>query len=224
MDPPNVRAGELVHDAPYGQARGAHLQKKAFRATEQTRPDVEELRRQFLEEVEEIAPGDLVFLDEAGCNTTLAPRCAWAPRGQRAPDNRPANRGKNISMIGAIRVDDILALEPVEGAVNGPTFEDFVERHLVPKLRATDVVVMDNVRFHKGSRVRELIEETGAQLWFLPPYSPQLNPIELFWSAFKARLRRLRARTQDALFDAIRATGAEMFSDFAPMYASCNYA
>lgn len=114
-----------------------------------------------------------------------------------------------------------MALEAVDGAVNIEIFEGYVERSLVPNLREGDVVVMDNLRAHKTSRVRELIESTGAELRFLPPYSPDLNPIENFWSSFKSRLSRLEARTRDAVHDAIHSLAQIIPTDFAPMFAGC---
>lgn len=123
----------------------------------------------------------------------------WVPRGEQYYDPRPMNRGKNLTMIGAIRCDGWLAMGTTWQATNTESFAQWVRDRLAPKLRPEDIVVMDNLGAHKSTRVRELIEAQGAQLVFLPPYSPDLNPIEPGWALVKKRLRALAPRNPSAL-------------------------
>lgn len=129
---------------------------------------------------------------------------ARSPRGERAHGAVPRNAGTITTMIGALDVNGVRALMTVEGATDGEVFETFIERMLLRKLKPGDVVVLDNVGAHKTAEVRRLIRAAGARVLFLPPYSPDLNPIELCWSKLKALLRDFGARTRDALDDAIR--------------------
>ena len=141
----------------------------------------------------------LIFIDETGCNVKLTPEYGWAIRGERLVDRRPACRGKNLSVVGAIREDRVLCHEKFEGALNGDRWLHFVAKTLVPHLYPGDIVVVDNLRVHKNPDAIALIEAEGATLKFLPPYSPDMNPIELCWSFLKHHLRRLRERTMDGL-------------------------
>lgn len=182
------------------------MEKKRFRPSEQLRPRVQEQRAEFVRTLARIDPDCLVFIDESGCNLAMSPLYGRALVGERVHDHKPANWGKNLSVIGAVRRDCVLCHQTVEGAVNGPKFIEFVEKRLVPRLGKGDVVVMDNLRPHHAPRVRELIEERGAELIFLPPYSPDFSPIEPCWSFIKHHLRRLKERTVDALRRSIRNT------------------
>lgn len=166
-----------------------------------------------------------VFIDEAGCNLAMAVLYGWAPIGKRARSARPVNRGKNISMIGAIDDCGMLALRAVEGATNKAKFVAFISEVLAPKLMVGQVVVMDNLRAHHAPEVREAIEAVGARVLYLPPYSPELNPIELCWSKFKRTLRRLGARTVESLRTAIRKARATITVDDAfAWFRHCGYA
>lgn len=129
---------------------------------------------------------------------------ARAPRGERAHGAIPRNVGTVTTMIGALDVSGVRAMMTVEGATDGEVFETFIERVLLRKLKPGDIVVLDNVGAHKTAEVRRLIRAADARVLFLPPYSPDLNPIELCWSKLKALLREFGARTRDALDDAIR--------------------
>ena len=141
----------------------------------------------------------LVFIDETGCNVKLAPEYGWAIRGERLVDRRPACRGKNLSVVGAIRQDRVLCHDKFEGALNGARWRKFVATTLCPQLYPGNVVVLDNLRVHKDAQAIALIEAEGATVKFMPPYSPDMNPIELCWSFVKHHLRRLRERTMDGL-------------------------
>jgi transposase len=144
-----------------------------------------------------------VFVDECGSNIALTPLYARAPKGQRATDRVPRNRGKNSTLIASLTLEGISASMIIEGAANGAAFEAYVEHILVPSLRRGQVVVMDNLRVHKSAQVRQLIEEAGCQVLFLPAYSPDFSPIEETFSKVKAHLRRSKARTREALEEAI---------------------
>jgi transposase len=145
----------------------------------------------------------LIFIDESGCNIAMSPTYGRAPRGQRVIDHRPTNWGQNISIVGAVRADRVLAHQTFDGAVNGPRFIDFVRHRLVPRLYPGDVVVLDNLRAHHAPEVRCLVESAQARLLFLPPYSPELSPIEPCWSFLKNWLRTLKERVPARLKAAI---------------------
>ena len=123
--------------------------------------------------------------------------------GKRALCKRPAQRGGNISLVGAIRLDENPVLYPFDGAVDGERFLYFLEHHLAPTLRAGDVVIMDNCRIHHIADVKTLLGKVGAEPLFMPPYSPELNPIEEAWSLIKATFKSLEARTISAYVEAL---------------------
>jgi hypothetical protein len=121
----------------------------------------------------------LVFVDEMGTNTSLSPLYGWTEKSQRAYCSVPRNRGKNTTLLSSMSMEGMGPSLAVEGATNREVFETYVERVLTPTLRRGQVVVMDNLSAHKGERVRELIEKRGCKLLYLPPYSPDFNPIEI---------------------------------------------
>jgi hypothetical protein len=120
----------------------------------------------------------LVFVDEMGANTSLAPLYGWSPEGERARCKAPRNRGKNTTLLASMSSEGMGPTLAVQGSTTKAVFEAYVEQMLAPTLRAGQVVVMDNLSAHKGEEVRELIEGRGCEVLFLPPYSPELNPIE----------------------------------------------
>jgi transposase len=146
----------------------------------------------------------LVFIDESFCKTGMRREYGWAPRGQRARGSRPFRSWKTLSLIGAIRLGRRPKLMTHRGAVNGRVFLGFVKRRLLPWLRRGDVVVMDNLNIHKMRAVREAIESVGASPIYLPTYSPELNPIELWWADLKRELRALNINLQEHLARAVR--------------------
>lgn len=145
----------------------------------------------------------LIVLDESGCNLAMSLAYGRSLRGDRVYDHRPANWGENLSVIGAVRSDRVLCHQIFAGAVNGPRFVEFVRDTLSPRLYPGDVVVLDNLRAHHAPVVRELVQAVGATLLFLPPYSPDLSPIEPCWGFVKHHLRRLAHRTAETLRRAI---------------------
>lgn len=124
-------------------------------------------------------------------------------KGERVYDTRPRNPGQNVSLLGALSIDGLIATFSLCGSVNTNVFVTYLQEVLVPQLWCGAIVVMDNLKVHHATRVREIIESAGAQLVFLPPYSPDLSPIELCWSKLKQCLRSAKARTADALDQAL---------------------
>lgn len=141
----------------------------------------------------------LVFIDESYCKTGMCREHGWSQRGSRARGKRPFRCWKTVSLIGAIRLGERPRLMTHRGTVDGEIFIKFVKKYLVPSLRRGDVVVMDNLNFHKMKSVRALIEAAGATPIYLPTYSPELNPIELWWADMKRALRKLAINVEGEL-------------------------
>ena len=146
---------------------------------------------------------DLIFIDESGVNLALTRFHARSPKGTRAHGKRPRKRGKNVSLIGALSLNGVVAQAEVMGAVDGLTFEAFIARRLVPKLWTGACVILDNCSTHLSKDIEAWIRAAGASLIYLPPYSPEFSPIEHFWSKVKAILRARQARTYQELSQAI---------------------
>lgn len=146
----------------------------------------------------------LKFIDESGVNLALTRLYGRAPRGERAIGSTPINYGQNLTLIGALSSNGLDALLAIEGATDGEVFRAYTQRVLCPTLRPGDIVVMDNLGAHKVSGIREAIEARGARLIYLPPYSPDLSPIERCWSKIKTALRAMGARTRRKLERAIK--------------------
>lgn len=177
--------------------------KKTLYAAEKEKEKVQKQRVEFWSLLRNIRVEDLIFLDEAGVNLAMVRLYARALKGKRARGKKAQKRGQNISLISAMSVKEVLALEKIYGAVDGAAFEAFVRLKLVTKLWKNACVVMDNAKINYGEMVREIIEEAGARLIYLPPYSPEFSPIENFWSKIKALLRKTAARTYKDLIEAI---------------------
>ena len=139
----------------------------------------------------------LVFVDEMGTNVSLSPLYAWSRRGKRAYAKAPRNWGKNVTLLASITAGGVGPCLAVEGATTRGVFEAYLEHVLAPTLWAGQIVVLDNLSAHKGGRVREIVEGLGCELVYLPPYSPDLNPIEQAFSKVKGLLRRAEARTPE---------------------------
>jgi transposase len=163
-------------------------------------------------------------VDECSTNISLTPIYTRAPRGERARGKAPRNWGKNVSLICAIDAEEVKSSMSVEGAVDGKAFESYVEHFLVPELKGGQIVVMDNLSVPKRKRGQRLIEEAGARLLFLPPYSPDLKPIEKAFSKVKGFLRKVQARTREALVEATgRALDTITRKDIRSFYVDCGY-
>jgi transposase len=152
-----------------------------------------------------VDPWRLVFVDEMGTNTSLSPMYAYSPRGRRAYAKVPRNRGANTTLLASMSFEGMGPCLAVQGPTTATVFEAYVEKVLAPSLRRGQIVVVDNLGAHKGAKVRELIEERGCQLLYLPPYSPDFNPIEEAFSKIKGALRKAEARTREALIEALGA-------------------
>lgn len=166
----------------------------------------------------------LVFVDEMGTNVALSPIYGWSKKGQRTYSSVPRNRGKNTTVLASMSLEGMGPPLAVEGATNAAVFETYIERVLAPTLREGQVVVMDNLSAHKGQRVRELIEERGCKLIYLPAYSPDYNPIEEAFSKIKNLLRKAEARSREALLEAIgMAISAIADQDVRGFFEHCGY-
>ena len=166
----------------------------------------------------------LVFIDESGAKTNMTRLYGRAKNGKRAVDSTPGGQWNTTTMISAISLKGYQAPMVIKGATNKEVFKVYIETFLLPTLKKGDCVILDNLSAHKGSEIRELVESVGAELWFLPPYSPDLNPIEKMWSKVKAILRKRKARTEKELIAAIaKALEAVTPSDCHGWFKSCGY-
>lgn len=204
---------------------GLAAEKKSLHASERDTQRVAQLRREYAEEIQAVDLARLKFLDEAGSNLAMTRAHGRAARGERVVDSVPQNYGENITMLAALSVSGISAPMTINGAVDGDVFKVYVEQVLCPTLAKGDVVVMDNLPAHKVKTILELIESRGARLIYLPPYSPDLNPIEKCWSKIKTYLRAARARTRAALEKALaEALLLVSTKDAIGWFRSCGYA
>ena len=172
----------------------------------------------------ELDPRLLVFVDEMGANTSLYSLYAWSERGEKARCSVPRNRGKNTTLLSSMSVEGMGPSLAVTGSVDAAVFEAYLEQALLPRLRPGRIVVMDNLPAHKSGRVRELIEAAGCEVLYLPPYSPDFNPIEEAFSKIKGILRKAKARTREALVEAMgKALDAVTVSDARGFFEHCGY-
>jgi len=178
--------------------------KKSLRATEQKRKDVARARRKWIREQGLLDPAKLVFIDETSVNTNMVRLYGRAPCGVRLIDHVPFGQWETLTFVSALRHDGMVAPMLIEGPMNGELFLAYVEQCLAPTLKPGDIVVMDNLGSHKVAGVVEAIEAAGATLRYLPQYSPDLNPIEMPFSKFKAYLRKLAQRTIPGIRRGIR--------------------
>lgn len=186
--------------------------------------DVEEKRKNWTESSKSIEIGHLVFLDESGVNTDMTRRYGRAPGKARAEDHTPLNTPKTTTVLSSMRLDGSTATVTYTGGTTGVRFVDYLKTTLLPTLKHGDVVVMDNLRSHHVKAVQELFEGTEFRVVYLPPYSPDLNPIEKMWSKMKAILRKWRVREPDMLPKAIDAALKLVTSDdCSNWFRSCGY-
>ncbi len=166
----------------------------------------------------------LVFVDEMGSNVSLSPLYAWSRRGERAFGSAPRNWGKNVTLLASITHRGLGPCLAVEGPTTREVFEAYLERVLAPTLRPGRVVVMDNLSAHKSARVGEIVEGRGCEHVYLPPYSPDLNPIEQAFAKVKGLLRRAEARTRETLIEAMGpALSAVSARDARGFFGHCGY-
>lgn len=199
--------------------------KKTPIAPQQERDDVALARAKFFEQQHSLKAARLIFIDESGCHPGIGPMRGWAPKGAPliGPEQSYA-RKSHLSIIGAISLQGTLAYATTRGGVGSREFRKFVQKRLLSKLRPGDIVCLDNLNAHKNKAVRTLIEGVGATLMFLPPYSPDLNPIEAAWAKLKHLVRKLAPQTVDALRSAMRRAWAKLSkSDIAGWFRYCGY-
>jgi transposase len=177
--------------------------KKSLHATEQARPDVAQARQDWATEQPQLGIEHLVFLDETWASTNMTPIRGRSPKGTRCPGSTPYGHWHTTTFLCALRSDGLVAPLVLDGPINGRAFSAWVHQVLVPELRPGDIVVMDNLGSHKVAGIREAIEAAGAELRYLPPYSPDFNPIEQVFAKFKAGLRKTAARTVETLWSAV---------------------
>jgi transposase len=195
-------------------------EKKVLQADERN----EEERSKWRDQAKELDARTFVFLDESGSNIALTRLYARAPKGKRARGSIPRNRGKNMTLISSLTLQGLGESLLVDGSANTELFEIYVERMLGPSLQPGQLVIMDNLSIHKGHKVRQAIEARGCQVLFLPAYSPDLSPIEEAFSKVKAVLRRIGARTREALQEALEyALTTVSASDASGWFSHCGY-
>jgi transposase len=166
----------------------------------------------------------LVFVDESGANITLARRYGRAPLGERSPGAVPRNYGENLTLVAALSLSGLEAPMLLDGAMDTRAFEQYVEQLLAPILRPGQLVILDNLSVHKRGSIRRAIEAVGCRVLFLPSYSPDFNPIEQAFAKIKAYIRRVGARTQEALEAAItQAIDLITAADARGFFGHCGY-
>jgi transposase len=181
-----------------GSTSGLRLRsKKSLHASEQDRPDVARRRDRWKQHQGRLDPKRLVFIDETWAKTNMTRRHGRCARGTRLIAKVPHGKWRTLTFLAALRCDRITAPCVIDGPINRQSFHAYIEQFLLPTLAAGDIVVMDNLGSHKGAAVRRLIRSAGAKLFFLPRYSPDLNPIEQVFSKLKTLLRKTDPRTID---------------------------
>jgi transposase len=198
--------------------------KKSIRAAEQDRPDVIAQREAWRQNSCGLDPHRLVFLDESGAKTNMIRLYGRSFDGERVVDATPHGHWCTTTMISSLRLDGSTAAMVIEGPTDADVFCAYVERVLVPSLHPHDIVVMDRLAPHRMPRIVQWIEQAGAVVWLLPPYSPDFNPIEKMWSKIKQFLRSARPRTAQKLLAAIAAAlEAVVAEDAQGWFGSCGY-
>jgi transposase len=178
--------------------------KKTLHASEKDTPRVQQARIDYWEEIRDIDPENLVFIDETGVNLAMIRLYARAPRGQRAIGDRPERRGENVSLVDALALRGPLSLTAIFGAMDGLTFEAYLIRRVIPNLWPGACLIVDNSSTHRQSEeLKSALEAAGVKLTYLSPYSPDFSPIEPFWSKVKSTLKSIGARTYKTLVAAI---------------------
>src|ERR1700710_1869650 len=181
----------------------ASASKKSVRAAEQDRPDVATARTAWVDNQPRLDPDQLVFIDETGTSTKMARLRGRAPRGERLVGKIPHGHWKATTFVAGLRSSALTAPCVIDGPMNGAAFLAYVEQILAPGLKQGDIVVLDNLSAHKVPGVRDAIEATGARLLYLPPYSPDFNPIEQLFAKLKALLRKAAERSVESLWNRI---------------------
>jgi transposase len=198
-------AGQWADDVPRAAAPGPPPQKKSLHASERDTSRIQQARQDYRQKIAACDLRRLKFVDESSVNLAMTRRYGRAPTGKRGIGSVPQHDGPNVTMLGALGVHGRHAVMTVDGATDADVFRTSVRQVLGPTLSPGEIVVMDNLRAHKASGVQQALARRGARLLYLPPYSPDLAPIEPCWSKMKTALRKAKARTRGALDTAIAA-------------------
>jgi transposase len=213
------------HDAARVGPIAVAAKKKSLHASQRDTPKVKRKRTQFRKEVNELDVKHFKFLDESGINIDLTRLYGRAAPGKRVIDSVPQPSGPQTTTLAVIGWNGITAPQVLSGSVNGTVFYGYIEQCVLPTLQSGDILFMDNLSAHKVAGLEELIHSRGAHLIYLPPYSPDFNPIELAWSKVKSILRRIKARTFSDLIDALKqALETITKQDIHAWFTHCGYA
>jgi transposase len=230
-DQPDATLAELAHRVGVSCSRTAIFRtlrklkitrkKKSLHATQRDSPRVRRKRRAFRRTVAALDPNHLVFVDETGANTAMTRRYGRAPRGQRVKGAVPG-QWKSVTLVAGLRLAGVVAPMAFPGAMNTPSFRSYVDQILKPQLHPGDVVIWDNLKPHQDAQARTAVGGVAACVEPLPPYSPDLTPIEKLWSKVKSVLRSVAGRTTEAVYGAMR-TAFERVSpqDIRGWFRSC---
>ena len=199
--------------------------KSLFTPVNRSVPDAAQKRKDWNGLISGFKASDLVFLDESGCNTDMTRRYAYSLGGSRSVDSAPLSKPKNTTILSSIQLDGTLRYTTFSGGTTVERFKRYLEIDLLPHLNDNSVLIMDNMKSHHAKAVRNLLDSSGVRCIYLPPYSPDLNPIEKLRSKVKSFLRKFKARTLDALPNAIQnAFHSVTISDCSGWFRFCGYA
>jgi len=210
---------------PRLETLGAAAKKKSLHATERETPRVQHARARYRQRIAKLDRRRLKFVDEAGVNLAMTRLYGRAPKGARVVGTVPQNYGDNITLLGALDQQGIQAVMTVNGATDADVFRAYVKQVLGPTLVPGDIVVLDNLSAHKAVGVQQALARRGARRLYVPPYSPDLSPMELCVSKLKTALRAAKARTREALETALRAAMDTVTAlDARNWFRHCGYA
>jgi transposase len=203
------------------------LKKKTYRAEKVATESGQKQRLDYRERVRDLPEEKMIFIDETAFWVGMSRSVARSKKGKKAFCLRPFYKGRKMTLIGAISIEGVVAKKTIEGSMKGKDFKSFVEQNLVPKLKPGNVVVMDNLKIHKMEGIEELITATGARVEYLPPYSPDFNPIEMLWSTVKSLVRMFPSRSKSVLEKlievALMVLGKDSFKNWFTKCCYCNY-
>ena len=215
----------LIQSGVFFRKQDTAGRKSLFMPVNKIVPDVAEKRKNWNDLISGFRASDLVFLDESGCNTDMTRRYAYSLGGSRAVDSTPLSKPKNTTILSSIQLDGTLHYTTFSGGTTVEHFKHYLKDILLPHLNCDSVLVMDNMKSHHAKAVKDLLDSSGVRYIYLPPYSPDLNPIEKLWSKVKALLRKFKARSLDALPNAIQHAFQNVSpSDCSGWFRSCGYA
>lgn len=214
----------LILSGAFFNRQDITARRSLFMPVNRSVPDVAQKRKNWNGLISGFKASDLVFLNESGCNTDMTRRYAYSLRGSRAIDSAPLSKPKNTTILSSIQLDGTLHYTTFSGGTTVERSKRYLEIDLLPHLNGNSVLIMDNTKSHHTKAVRNLLDSFGVRYIYLPPYSPDLNPIEKLWSKVKSFLRKFKARTLDALPNAIQCAFQTVSpSDCSGWFHSCGY-